>query len=133
MGLFGIDWNNAPHHKVTPAWVTHQSYVGPKIPDRMVGHTHIVDTIGLVFRAARFGHMAGIDTMSFDLVGIHLHQGHKIFMGHGAVIALQEIVDDGFPVGFQAIAQAVCKGQFSKIRCIGRYFLGEVTALLSQC
>ena len=73
IGLFRINGNNASHHEVTPAGVTHQGHIGPKIPDRMVGHTHIVDTIGLVFRTAGFGHMTGIDAVGFDFVGIHLY------------------------------------------------------------
>ena len=132
VGLIRRDRYKSPDHEVAPARVTEQCRVGPQIPDRMIGYARTVDSIGLVSAASCLGHVAGINAVGSDLVGVHLHQGHEILVGDGAVITLQKIIQHYFPVGFELVGQAVGKREIAKVGGVGKDFFSQISGLLPE-
>ena len=57
-GLFFVNRVKTPHHEIAATGVTHQGYVGPQKPDRMIGYGRIGDIVGAVFSHPGFSHVA---------------------------------------------------------------------------
>ena len=56
--------------------------------------------------------------MGFDFVRVHLNERTEIPVRYWTVVALEKVVDHGFPVGLNAVGQGVGMRQIGKIRRI---------------
>ena len=70
--------------------------------------------------------------MGGHLVGVHFHQGTEVLVGHRAVAAFEEVVDDCLPVGLDPVGQPVREGEALEIRRVGQHLLGQVSRLFGQ-
>ena len=56
------------------------------------------------------------------LIGVHVYKVAKVLVCNRAVIALQKIVDDVFPVGFYIVGQSMTEGQLVNVWCPTQQF-----------
>ena len=73
--------------------------------------------------------MAGINPVSRNFVGVHIHQRAKILVRRRAMIAFQKVINDIFPVGFDIVMQTMGESQLVYIRRPVADFRAEITRL----
>ena len=98
----------------------------------MVGHCGFTYVVGTVVALASLGHVARIDPVGRDLIGVHIDERHEVLVGHVTVVALQEVVDDVLPVARNLVFESMGKGQTVNIGSPAGDLCAEFVRLLRE-
>ena len=128
----GTVGDHVEHDEVAPTRVTHEAGVGPQPPDRVSGDGGRRNVVCRVVILASLGHMARVDPVGRDLVGVHVDERHEIFVGDMAVVALKEVVDDVLPVALDRVAEAVGERQLIDVGHPVGNLLAEIARLFCE-